>query len=144
VNGFENIPLNALDFVPTVVLRFEQKKLIEVNSEFQSDFDRQIATVRAQLDAQGLSEFKRSDGALASRSFMPMDQLHRLVTTKTKVLEIVWSYLYSDREQEAWNALTDMAFGRLRSNSHGHPGCTSTWRPQSGRWCFPPIIARSI
>jgi hypothetical protein len=46
VDGFENIPLTALDFVPTVVLRFEQKKLIEVNSEFQSDFDRQIATVR--------------------------------------------------------------------------------------------------
>jgi hypothetical protein len=119
VDGFENIPLKALDFVPTVVLRFEQKKLIEVNSEFQSDFDRQIATVRAQLDAQQLSEFKRSDGALASRSFVPMDQLHRLVTTKTKVLEIVWSYLYSDREQEAWNALSDMwpsaDFDRIRT-----------------------------
>jgi hypothetical protein len=37
-----------------------------------------------------------------------MDQLHRLITTKTKILEIVWSYLYSAREQQAWNALADM------------------------------------
>jgi len=27
---------------------------------------------------------------------------------KAKVLEIVWSYLYSGREQEAWRSLADM------------------------------------
>jgi hypothetical protein len=119
VNGFENIPLSALDFPPTIVLRFEQKKLIDVSSEFASDYDRQIAAVRAQLDPQQLSEFKRSDGALLTKSYVPMDQLHRLITTKTKVLEIVWSYLYSAREQQAWNALADMwpaaDFDRIRA-----------------------------
>jgi len=34
--------------------------------------------------------------------------MHRLRLTKIKVLEIVWAYLYSGREQEAWQALTDM------------------------------------
>lgn len=119
VNGFENIPLSALDFPPTIVLRFEQKKLIDVSSEFASEYDRQIATVRAQLDSQQLSEFKRSDGALLTRSYVPMDQIHRLITTKTKVLEIVWCYLYSAREQQAWNALADMwpqaDFDRIRA-----------------------------
>jgi len=118
-NGFENIPLSALDFPPTIVLRFEQKKLIDVSSEFASDYDRQVATLRAQLDPQQLSEFKRSDGALLTRSYVPMDQLHQLITTKTKVLEIVWSYLYSAREQQAWNALAEMwpgaDFDRIRT-----------------------------
>lgn len=30
------------------------------------------------------------------------------MTTKTKVLEIVWSYLYNGRDQDAWRALADM------------------------------------
>ena len=118
VNGFENIPLNALDFAPPVVLRFEQKQLIDVSSEFRSDFDRQIATVRAQLNDQQLSEFKHSDGGLSTNS-LPLDQAHALSTTKIKVLEIVWCYLYSDREPQAWKTLAEMwpgsDFDRIRA-----------------------------
>jgi hypothetical protein len=117
VSGFENIPLDAFDFAPAVVLRFEQKQLIDVSSEFKSHFDRQIATVRGQLNAQQLEEFKRSDGALSSKP--AIDHFHQLIATKIKVLEIVWSYLYSDREQEAWNALAAMwpatDFDRIRT-----------------------------
>ena len=65
VNGFENLPRSAFDFAPTVVLRFEGKKLIDVSSEFRPYFDRQIATLRGQLDAQQLSDFKQSDGRLS-------------------------------------------------------------------------------
>ncbi len=118
VNGFENIPLNALDFAPPVVLRFEQKQLIDVSSEFRSDFDRQIATVRAQLNDQQLSEFKHSDGGLSTNS-LPLDQAHALSTTKIKVLEMVWCYLYSDREPQAWKTLAEMwpgsDFDRIRA-----------------------------
>jgi hypothetical protein len=39
---------------------------------------------------------------------MSADQMHRDLTTKIRVLEIVWGYLYSDREQDAWNALGAM------------------------------------
>jgi hypothetical protein len=108
VNGFENISLEGLDFAPTIVLRFERKRLTDVSSEFSSEFDRQIAAARAQLDTQKLGEFKLSDGALSSKSPMPADQLHRLMTTKIKILEIVRCYLYSGREQQAWDALADM------------------------------------
>src|SRR2546430_8066238 len=60
VNGFENLPRSAFDFAPTVVLRFEDKKLIDVSSEFRPYFDRQIATLRCQLDPQQLSGFNES------------------------------------------------------------------------------------
>jgi VWFA-related protein len=120
VNGFENLTLTALDFAPTVVLRFERRQLIDVSSEFQSHFDRQIAVVRAQLNAQQLSDFKNSDGKLSPLLPPSLDELRRLRATKIKVLEIVWGYLYSGREQDAWNALADMwpaaDFDRIRTS----------------------------
>jgi hypothetical protein len=119
VSGFENIPLNALDFSPPVVFRFEKKQLFDVSSEFRSSFDRQIATVRAQLNNQQLTEFKHSDGGLLNKSSLPLDQAHSLSTTKIKVLEVVWCYLYSDREFQAWKTLAEMwpesDFDRIRA-----------------------------
>jgi hypothetical protein len=55
-----------------------------------------------------LSDFKNSDGQLSTLSPPKMEELHRLRMTKIKVLEIVWCYLYSGREQDAWRALADM------------------------------------
>jgi hypothetical protein len=76
--------------------------------------------VRAQLDAQELSAFKNTDGKLSSMSPLTMTELHGLVATKIRVLEIVWCYLYSGREQEAWRALADMwpadDFDRIRQS----------------------------
>jgi hypothetical protein len=118
VNGFEGLPLSALDFAPPIALRLDQKKLIDVSSEFQPQFDRKIATMRAQLDAQQLSAFKNTDGKLSSMSPQTMTALRSLTATKIRVLEIVWCYLYSGREQEAWRALADMwpsaDFDRIR------------------------------
>jgi hypothetical protein len=112
VDRFEGIPLSAFDFPPAIALRFEQQRLIDVSSEFPSQFDRQIATVRAQLDPNDMNRFKNSDGKLSSLSHLPWNELrseqHSLMSTKVEVLEIVWSYLYSGREQEAWRALADM------------------------------------
>lgn len=122
VDGFENLALDDLDFAPTVVLRFEKNRLMDVSSEFQSHYDRQIAEVRAQLDSQELSAFKNSDGKLSTSamSLLPVDHLHRLLVTKIKVLEIVWAYLYSGREQDAWRTLADMwppaDFDRIRAS----------------------------
>ena len=42
-----------------------------------------------------------------SRGSIPVMDLVRLRKTKVKVLEIVWAYLYSGREQEAWTELAD-------------------------------------
>ncbi len=119
VDGFENLPLSALDFAPPVVLRFEHRRLIDVGSEFPVQFDRKINTVKAQLDSQQLSNFKNSDGKLSNTSPAAIDALHELRRTKIKVLEIVWCYLYSGREEDAWHALADMwppaDFDRIRT-----------------------------
>ncbi len=62
-SGFEGVPIGDFDFPPTVVLRFEDSRLIDVSSEFLSEFDRQIAQVRAQLNSKQLAEFKQGDGS---------------------------------------------------------------------------------
>ena len=108
IDGFENLPLSRFDAAPTMVLRFEKNRLIDVSAEFQPDYDRQIDALKTELDEQQISRFKGSDGKLADRYALPIDQMHDLVNTKIKTLEIVWAYLYSGREQEAWSTLTAM------------------------------------
>jgi hypothetical protein len=105
---FDGLPLADFDSAPALVLRFEEKRLIDVSAEFQSYYDRQIAEARAQLDPQLLSAFKNGDGRLKDVPASELIELHGLMTTKIKVLEIVWAYLYSGREQEAWKALAEM------------------------------------
>jgi hypothetical protein len=108
VEGFESLLLSDLDFTPAIVLRFVRGRLLDVSSEFQTYFDQKIAEERAKLSPQDLGDFKSSDGKLASTTAFPADRLFHLRRVKVKVLEIVWSYLYSGREQEAWSSLADM------------------------------------
>ena len=108
VDDFEDLPLSSFDFLPTVVLAFEKRKLTDVSSEFQPYYDRQIAQVKSQLDARSLTEFKNTDGERSSIPPQLLAELHEILRTKIAVLEIVWAYLYSGREQQAWNALAKM------------------------------------
>ena len=108
MDGFENLPLSSFDAAPTVVLRFEKQKLMDVSAEFQPDYDRQIKRLESELDAGMLGRFKKSDGKLADRSAFAIDEAHGLTATKIKVLEIVWAYLYSGREPEAWAKLASL------------------------------------
>jgi len=107
VNGFENLSESQLDFAPPTVLRFENKKLLDVGSEFQSYFDGKITEERAGINSQDLDEFRKSDGRLAPDT-LPLSDRYRLQKVKIKVLEIVWCYLYSGREQEAWQSLAEL------------------------------------
>jgi hypothetical protein len=108
VNGFENFLLSELDFAPPVVLRFVRGRLQDASSEFQPYFDRKIAELRGKLNPQDANDFKSSDGKLAPSASVPAARLFHLRSAKTKVLEIVWSYLYSGREEEAWHTLAEM------------------------------------
>ncbi len=109
VDGFESLSLSELDFPPTVVFRLTRGQLRDVSAEFQSYFDDEIAKIRGGTHPQELADFKASDGKLpAVATPANAEQLHRLRTAKIKVLEIVWAYLYSGREQEAWHSLAEM------------------------------------
>ena len=108
VDGFEKLSLSKLS-APTVVFRWAHGQLRDASAEFQPYFDREIAKTRAEIPLRDLENFKNSDGKLAS-SPPPesADELHRLRMAKIKVLEIVWAYLYSGRDQEAWRSLAEM------------------------------------
>lgn len=109
VDGFEKLSMSELDSAPTVVFRFSHGKLVDASSEFQSYFDDEIAARRAEIQAGDLDSFKNSDGILAAApTAQSADALHSLRRTKIKVLEIVWSYLYSEREADAWRSLSEM------------------------------------
>lgn len=118
VEGFENLRLRDLDFAPPVILRFVRGKLLDASSEFQSFYDQKIADEKARLNPQDLGDFKNSDGKLASPAALPPGWFARLRGVKMRVLEIVWSYLYSGRDEEAWRSLAGMwpaaDFDRIR------------------------------
>ena len=109
VDGFERLTLSELDSAPTVVFRFAHGRLLDVSAEFQSYFDHEIAGIRAGIPPQDLQDFKNSDGKLAEIATpASAERLHRLRTMKIKALEIVWAYLYSGRDEEAWRSLAEM------------------------------------
>jgi hypothetical protein len=108
VDGFETLTLSELDSAPTVVFRFTHGQLFDVSADFRSYFDREIAGVRAEIHEQDLKDFKNSDGRLRATNSASPEQLHKLRTVKVKILEIVWAYLYSGREQDAWHSLAEM------------------------------------
>jgi hypothetical protein len=119
ISGFEGLVPGELDFAPPMVLRFRRNQLMDVSGEFQGQFDTQIAKVRTEITAQDSSDFRNSDGRLSGTSSVSVDRTHRLRTTKIEVLEIVWAYLNSGRDEDAWRALANMwppaDFERIRS-----------------------------
>jgi len=104
VNGFDGLTYADYDSPPTIVLSFERGRLTDVSADYQPQYDRQIAALRAQLNAQELNSFSKSDGRLAFGS-VPAAEWSQLRKTKVKVLEIIWAYLYSGRPQQAWAEL---------------------------------------
>jgi hypothetical protein len=107
VDGLEKLYLAELDSAPPIILCFEHGNLLDASSEFQPYFDKQIASLRSQLNSEDLRNFKNPDGRL-SPGASSAEELHRLRQVKIKVLEIVWNYLYSGRETQAWSSLAEM------------------------------------
>jgi hypothetical protein len=108
VSGFETLSLGELDSAPTVVFRFAHGQLLDVSAEFQSYFDDEIARIRTGIGPQDLKDFKGSDGRLTLKPSISAERMHHLRMVKIKVLEIVWDYLYSGREPDAWRSLAEM------------------------------------
>lgn len=107
LKDFEGLSPGELDFA-SMVLRFERGVPMDVGSEFQPYFDDQIAKLREELDSKEARDFKKSDGKLATTPSLSVEQIHTLRAAKGKVLGIVWAYLYSGRQEEAWSVLHEM------------------------------------
>jgi hypothetical protein len=108
VNGLDGLLAAYMDYPPAYVLRFENGKLLDANSQFQDYFDGIAARIRGEIKPDLLHEFKFSDGKLRPEISSDYERTNRLRTVKIQILEIVWAYLYSGREQEARRTLTRM------------------------------------
>ena len=86
--------------IPELVLRLQDGQLADISSEYQEEYDQHIAQARNELTASDLEKFRQSD----YNQKMFFDQL----PTVKRVLTIVLDYLYSGREQRAWQALDEM------------------------------------
>ena len=102
-----------------VYLRFEDGKLRDVSSEYQAQYDQVIAELRAKLrpkyieallsarnerEIQFLRGFNMASEADAAKE--PYEELAS--DAHNYVLRIVVYYLFSGREQQAWQALDEM------------------------------------
>jgi hypothetical protein len=108
IQSFEDLSLGELDAPPALVLRFTHNELLDVSSEFQPYFDRQIEGLRRELKPEDLRDFKNTNGRLIASASISPETLHRRRGVKTKILEIAWAYLYSGREQQARSWLTEV------------------------------------
>ncbi|MFY9561178.1 MAG: hypothetical protein WAQ52_13165 [Terriglobales bacterium] len=111
VDGFEGLKLGEIEFVPAFVLRLYQDRLRDASSEFQAFFDDVIKSVRSRVKPELLHDFRASDGRLQvnrDSSAPELVRLHKLRAVKIQALEVVWAYLYSGRERDAWQSLTEM------------------------------------
>jgi hypothetical protein len=108
VDGLDDLREAYLDYPPVYVLRFENGKLLDASGEFQDYFDGIVGRVRNEIKPDLLQEFKLSDGRLQPTIPSDYERINRLRVVKIQILEIVWAYLYSGREQEAWRTLAEM------------------------------------
>ncbi|MFZ0731695.1 MAG: hypothetical protein WAM79_05170 [Candidatus Sulfotelmatobacter sp.] len=85
---------------PRVVLRADDAGLRDVSADFVEQYDSEIALARAKIGNGEIGQFQIAD----------------FNDAKAVVLEIVYCYLYSGREQQAWQTLDEMwpAAGRER------------------------------
>lgn len=77
---------------PHVVLRVDPDGFHDVSSQFVEQYDTEIAAARARIPAGDISRFQVAD----------------FDDAKPIVLDIVFSYLYSGRDAEAWKMLDEM------------------------------------
>jgi hypothetical protein len=111
VDGLEGLRVAGLHFPPTCVLRFEEGKLLDVSSEFEPYFDQVIARIRAEMNSDQLQKFKLSNENVAVNGHSSPQEdtaIQPSLAIKEQVLELVWAYLYSNRDKQAWLTLAEM------------------------------------
>ncbi|HTS38224.1 MAG TPA: hypothetical protein VMH04_21300 [Candidatus Solibacter sp.] len=87
-------------FIPQLVLKLDGNNLVDVSAKYPEVYDREIDQARSQLTPEELEKFKKSN----FHDKLYTDQ----IPTVRKVLTIVLDYVYSGREDKAWQALEEM------------------------------------
>ena len=91
---------HADSVIPQIFLRLDGDKLVDVSGDHVAEYDKQIEKARGELGAADLDKLKNS----TYNQNMLIDQL----PTVKKVLTIVLNYLYSGRDDRAWQTLGEM------------------------------------
>jgi hypothetical protein len=86
--------------IPQVILKMEGSKLLDVSAHFAERYDQQIDQARSLLTPAQLEKFRKSN--YGDRLFM--DQ----VPVVRQILTIALNYLYSGREEKAWETLDEL------------------------------------
>ncbi|HYG99392.1 MAG TPA: hypothetical protein VD837_09700 [Terriglobales bacterium] len=103
-NYFDDLP-HAFSPMPTIFLQLDGKILRDVSAQFVSEYDKQISGVRQELTAESVEAF-RSGPTPDLKAGGP--DTAEWMQTKAAILSLVLSYLYSGRDQQAWNTLDEM------------------------------------
>jgi hypothetical protein len=99
VFDFFLVPHNAA-VIPQLVLKLDGNNLVDVSAQYPELYDKEIEQARSQLTAEEIEKFRKSN----FHDKLYTDQ----VAAVHKVLTIVLDYIYSGREEKAWQALDEM------------------------------------
>lgn len=83
--------------IPQLIFRLDGNNLVDVSAKYPEIYDKEIAQARAQLTPEEAEKFKKSN----FHATLYSDQVPAI----HKVLTIVLDYIYSGREDQAWQAL---------------------------------------
>ena len=97
-NYFLVPPTDAV--MPQVILKLEGSDLVDVSSQHPEIYDKEIEQSRSELTADAIDKLRKSN----YRKNLYTDQ----IPTVHRVLTIVLDYVYSGREEKAWQALDEM------------------------------------
>lgn len=86
--------------IPQLVLKLEGNDLVDVSANYPEVYDKDIAHARGLLAADEIERFRKSN----FHDKLYTDQ----IPTVHKVLTIVLDYVYSGREEKAWQALDEL------------------------------------
>jgi hypothetical protein len=100
---FDDLP-HADAPMPTVYLQLQGRALKDVSAQFASEYDAAIAETRRLLTADRIDAFRAEPPPGRDSAEKNLESME----TKSLVLSIVLAYLYSGREQQAWNTLDEM------------------------------------
>ena len=124
--------------MPQVILKLNGSDLVDVSSQHPEVYDKEIEQARGELTADAIDKLRKSN----YRKNLYTDQ----IPTVRRVLTIVLDYVYSGREEKAWQTLDEMwpatDVSRVKSliGERRHRGMLASLECE----CRPALVARQV